>query len=216
MTGYISKWADVEMIQFKELPKSFFHRPTLRVARDLLGRLLVHQTPSGTMIGRIVETEGYDETDAASHSCHGETERNAMMFEDGGSAYIYRSYGIHWCINVAVGTRGFGAAVLIRALEPLYGADLMAQNRAATSPSCKTRDLCRGPGRLCQAFAITGEQNGSNMRKKPLFIANPSGFRRPESLATPRIGISQAVDAPWRFCIPENRYVSGPAWLNRG
>ena len=203
------------MEQYKEVRKAFFNRAALTVAKDLLGRWLIHETPSGLLAGRVVETEAYDETDPASHSCHGRTERNAMMFESGGSAYVYRSYGIHWCLNVAAGPKGFGAAVLIRALEPILGDREMAHHRATTSPTCRHRDLCRGPGRLCQALGVTAEHNGVNMVTSSLRFVTPRGFRRPESFATPRIGISRAVEAPWRFCIPSNRYVSGSTQLNR-
>ncbi|SVD42664.1 uncharacterized protein METZ01_LOCUS395518 [marine metagenome] len=203
------------MEQYKEVRKAFFNRAALTVAKDLLGRWLIHETPSGLLAGRVVETEAYDETDPASHSCHGRTERNAMMFESGGSAYVYRSYGIHWCLNVAAGPKGFGAAVLIRALEPILGDRDMAHHRATTSPTCSHRDLCRGPGRLCQALGVTAEHNGVSMVTSSLRFVTPRGLRRPESFATPRIGISRAIEAPWRFCIPSNRYVSGSTKLNR-
>ena len=203
------------MEPYKELKARFFQRSALTVARDLLGRWLIHDQQSGLVGGRIVETEAYDETDPASHSCHGRTERNAMMFESGGSAYVYRSYGIHWCLNVAVAKPGFGAAVLIRAIEPIVGLAQMAELRGTTHPSCKPRDLCRGPGRLCQALDISGAHNGLDMTTSQLRLVTPRGFRKPETLATPRIGITKAIEAPWRFCIPENRYVSGPSKLNR-
>ena len=203
------------MEPYKELKADFFRRSAVTVAQELLGRWLIHERPNGLVGGRIVETEAYDETDPASHSCHGRTVRNAMMFEAGGAAYVYRSYGIHWCLNVAVAKQGFGAAVLIRAIEPSVGIEQMQELRASTSPNCKPRDLCRGPGRLCQALAISDAHNGLDMTTGPLSLVTPRGFRKPQTLATPRIGITKAVEAPWRFCIPENRYVSGPSKLNR-
>jgi len=122
---------------------------------------------------------------------------------------------MQWYPNVVLGPTGFGAAVLVRALGPLFGENLMAKNRSTTRPACKPQDLCRGPERLWQALSITGAHHGWAMQDEPLCLATPKGFRRPLDLATPRVGISKALEAPWRFCIPPNKYVSGPAKLNR-
>jgi len=202
------------MYRFRPTKPAFFLRDAQELGRDLLGRVLLHETPSGTLSAIIVETEAYDETDPASHSCHGRTDRNQMMFEAGGHAYIYRSYGMHWCLNVAAGKPGFGSAVLIRALKPIAGLEHMRKNRQVKSNKLVCdRDLCRGPGRLCQALGLSGTQNGVDMITGTLRFVTPTGFRKPPVLATPRIGISKAIDTPWRFCIPYEPYVSGPKRL---
>lgn len=197
-----------------ELKQNFFQRSAPIVAQDLLGRLFLHRTSGELCGGIIVETEAYDESDPASHSCHGKTDRNQMMFGSGGVSYVYRSYGVHWCFNVSVGRKGFGAAVLIRAIEPLVGIEAMTKRREKSLAKCSLRDVARGPGRLCQAMEIDISHNGQGLLSEPLFIASPRPFRRPQSLATPRIGISTAVEVPWRFCIQDNPFVSGPKLRN--
>ena len=202
------------MYRFRQLKPAFFRRDVQELAKDLLGRVLLHETTAGTLGAIIVETEAYDETDPAGHSYCGQTTRNQMMFATGGTAYIYRSYGMHWCLNVAAGAAGFGAAVLIRALKPVEGLAIIRRNRQKNSAKpLSDLDLCRGPGRLCQALSLGAEQNGVNMLEGSLRIVTPSGFRKPKTLATPRIGISKGVDTPWRFCILEEPYVSGPKKL---
>ena len=191
------------------LPNSFFCAPASQVAKSLLGRFLIHALPQGQLVGRIVETEAYDEGEPASHSFGGPTMRNRTMFALGGHAYVYRSYGIHWCLNVATGPVGVGAAVLIRALEPVEGINAMTATRRKTYAACTRRDLCRGPGRLCQAMAITKAHDGLMMNQEPLWLGTPADFRSPRVAATPRVGISKATDLPWRFCIVDNPFVSG-------
>ncbi len=151
--------------------------------------------------GRIVETEAYDHEDPASHSFSGPTARNAVMFGPGGVAYVYRSYGIHWCLNLVTG--GEASAVLIRALEPTQGLDLMIARRGLEAP----RLLCSGPGRLCQALGVTHAQNGLRMDQPP-FSLEPG----PNAgvVIGPRIGITKAVDAPWRFGEAGSRFLSKP------
>ena len=151
--------------------------------------------------GRIVETEAYDHEDPASHSFSGPTERNAVMFGPGGHAYVYRSYGIHWCLNLVTG--GEASAVLIRALEPTEGLDLMIARRGLETP----RLLCSGPGRLCQALGVTRAHNGLRMDQPP-FRLEPG----PNAgvVVGPRIGITKAVDAPWRFGEAGSRFLSKP------
>ncbi|MED5464421.1 MAG: DNA-3-methyladenine glycosylase [Myxococcota bacterium] len=198
-----------ELGSFRVLPRRFFQRSAPAVAEDLLGRLLLHRDEEGLCGGLIVETEAYDQNDPASHSCHGRTERNQMMFGHGGVAYVYRSYGVHWCFNVSVGRKGFGAAALIRAVKPLTGFTQMTKRRLQSLKNCRPQDLARGPGRLCQAMAIDHTHNGADLLEGPLFLASPLGFKRPASVATPRIGISKAVDIPWRFSIVDSEFVSG-------
>ena len=182
-------------------------------AQALLGCLLVHQRPEGLTIGRIVETEAYDQADPASHSYRGPTARCAAMFGPGGCAYVYRSYGLHWCINVSVAAPGHGAAVLLRALEPLYGLPLMAARRGLVLPAGRPR-LTRGPGCLTQAFAISGEANNVGLQCGSLRLLQAP---RPLSASTlrcsGRIGISRAQDVLWRFYVDDSADVSGPRSL---
>jgi len=195
-------------IKARPLSDRFFARPVARVARDLLGRWVIHDTTQGRCVGRIVETEAYDERDPASHSYGGLTPRNAAMFGPAGHAYVYRSYGVHWCFNASVGEAGRGAAVLIRALEPVEGHELMRARRLQTAKVCRDRDLARGPGRVCQALAIDRGHDGVSLTGGALRIVTPRGFRRPAAEASVRVGISKAVDTLWRFYVAENSYVS--------
>lgn len=188
----------------RPLPKRALLGTAPEAARALLGKLLVHESSEGTVVGRIVETEAYDETDLASHSCRGRTKRNQVMFAQGGVWYVYRSYGLHWCLNVVVGPEDFGAAVLLRAVEPLSGQDLMRARRGAI----QDRDLARGPGRLCQAFGVDARCYGASALKSPLFLAGPARSSRPRVITTPRIGISMAKETLWRFCVADSPYVS--------
>jgi DNA-3-methyladenine glycosylase len=175
-------------------------------ARRLLGSVLRR----GDSAGLIVETEFYDQNDPASHTFGGPTPRNGSMFDRAGTLYVYRSYGIHWCANVVVGEVGRGSAVLVRALEPLSGTVLMESRR----PRARTAtDLCSGPGKLCAALAITGEHSGCNLfadaSEVRLDLRDPIEF---DQIAVgPRVGISRAVDRPWRFAIAGNPHVSRPA-----
>ena len=149
--------------------------------------------------GRIVETEAYDHEDPASHSFSGPTERNAVMFGPAGAVYVYRSYGIHWCMNLVCA--GPASAVLIRALEPTDGLDLMIARRGLED----TRRLCSGPGRLCQALGVTREQNGLRMDQPP-FTLTPGPAAG--VVSGPRIGITKAAGVPWRFGEAGSRFVS--------
>lgn len=200
----------LKMSNLRPLPLSFFLRPAAQVARDLLGRTLLNETPLGLCGGVIVETEAYDQSDPASHSAQGKTERNQMMFEMGGTAYVYRSYGVHWCFNVTTGKKENGAAVLIRAIEPIIGIEQMRTRRLQTMRDCSNRDLARGPGRLCQALQIDDSYNGHTLLSPPLMLSSPVGFKRPQYVTTPRIGITKATETPWRFCVYKSTFLSGP------
>ena len=169
------------------------------VARGLIGTTLL----VGGAGGRIVETEAYDHEDPASHSFAGRTARNAAMFGLPGHAYIYRSYGIHYCLNFVAG-RQPGCAVLIRALEPIAGLEAMAERRGMTDP----RLLCSGPGRLTQALGLGLAENGLPLDAAP-FRLNPRDIDCP-ILAGPRIGITRAAATPWRFGLEGSRYLSRP------
>jgi DNA-3-methyladenine glycosylase len=192
----------------RPLTRQFYARPTLEVARDLIGKTLVRASAEGIAAGIIVETEAYIASlDPAAHGYGGWTPRTRSMFGPPGHAYVYVSYGMHHCLNVVTEREGEAAAVLIRALEPTEGIPLM---RARRGEAIADRDLCRGPGRLCQALALTLADDGVDLLGPALWIAETPGFPPDTSIAvTPRIGISRAADWPWRFIIPGNRYVSG-------
>lgn len=156
------------------------------------------------MQARIVETEAYDQSDAASHSYKHKTPRTSVMFGRSGHLYVYFTYGMHYCCNIVVGPEGYGAAVLIRAVEPLEGEDIMALGR----PRHTGKDLTNGPAKLCQALGIDKSFNGQDLRQAPLkLIAQPS-VPSSQIVQTTRIGISQAKDVKWRFYIKDNPYVS--------
>ena len=177
----------------------------LAVARRLLGARLVHESHEGRTVGRIVETEAYLADDAASHSFRGPTGRNRAMFLGAGHAYVYRIYGLHLCLNVVTGRAGHGEAVLLRALEPLEGIELMAARRGTD----RLRDLCSGPAKLAQAMGVRPEHDGADLAHGRLRLIPESGGTRPEVAVTPRIGITRAADRPLRFL------VAGSPWLSR-
>ena len=179
------------------LPSGFFDRPVVEVARATIGTTLLVAGVGGI----IVETEAYARDDPASHSFRGPTPRNAAMFGPMGRAYIYRSYGIHWCFNIVCGVEP-GCAVLIRAIEPRHGLDLMRAHRRVED----SKLLCSGPGRLCQALGLTALQNGLALDEPPFGLAPGSAV--PEIVAGPRIGLTRAAEVPWRFGLAGSRFLS--------
>lgn len=188
------------------MDRDFFGFRSEVVARSLLGHLLCRETKEGLVSGIIIETEAYlSSNDSASHTSRGITKRNATMFGPPGRAYVYFIYGNYYCLNVVTGPEGSGEAVLIRAVEPLSGLDLMYQNRGYIK---KTTDLTSGPGKLCLAFAIDHKLDGHDLRKKPLYLVEQSISARLEVIATPRIGISSAKEKKLRFIIRGNKYLS--------
>lgn len=170
------------------------------VAKALIGAVLLVDGVGG----RIVETEAYDREDPASHSHSGPTARNQAMFGPPGRAYVYRSYGIHWCLNFVCREEGHGAGVLIRAIEPLQGLDTMCERRGLHEP----RLLCSGPGRVGQALAIQHAYNGHRLDRAPFEVL--AAAERHDIVVGPRIGISKAADVPWRFGLAGSRHVSRP------
>jgi DNA-3-methyladenine glycosylase len=184
-------------------PSRFYARPVEEVAPDLIGCLLRH----GETSGRIVEAEAYHQREPACHAYAGLTERTRVLFGQPGLAYVYRSYGIHACLNAVSERRGVGAAVLIRALEPVDGVDLMRSRRGVNRPE----DLCSGPGKLTQALGIWLDLNGTSLRGGPIeLLPPPPGARPARVIAGSRVGITRALEFPWRFCDAGSRHVSRP------
>jgi DNA-3-methyladenine glycosylase len=187
------------------LPRRFFARNPVVLARELLGRILFYRTPEGLLAGRIVETEAYTgDADAASHAFRGRTARNAVMFGPAGYAYVYFTYGMHYCLNVTAEIPGTAGAVLLRALEPLAGVEIM---RARGDQGPEPR-LLSGPGKIGRAFGLTLEDNGRDFTRGPLGIAAGSPVADREVASSRRIGISRAVDLPYRFTLVGNRSLS--------
>lgn len=182
---------------------AFYDRPVLEVARDLIGCVVAH----GETAGVIVETEAYHDSEPACHAFVGLTRRTATLFGPPGRAYVYRSYGIHALLNAVCEPPGVGAAVLIRALEPVAGLDVMRARRGLDDE----RRLCSGPGKLTQALGIGLDLNGSDLLRGPIvFSPRPRAWRDVPVAIDTRIGITKAAELPWRFCAAGSRYVSRP------
>jgi DNA-3-methyladenine glycosylase len=182
---------------------AFYDRPVLEVARDLIGCVVTHEDTAGV----IVETEAYHDSEPACHAFVGLTPRTRTLFGPPGRAYVYRSYGIHALLNAVCEHEGVGAAVLIRALEPVAGLDHMRARRGVKDE----RRLCSGPGKLTQALGIELSDNGADLRRGPIvFSPRPAPWRDVEIQSDTRIGITQAAELPWRFVAAGNRFVSRP------
>jgi DNA-3-methyladenine glycosylase len=193
------------------LTRSFYARAPVELARDLLGRILFYRTAEGLLAGRIVETEAYTGgTDPASHAYRGPTARNAVMFGPAGHAYVYFSYGMHYCLNVTAERPGKPGAVLLRALEPLAGVELM-RARGDHGPEVR---LLSGPGKIGRAFGLNLADNGRDLTRGPLGIAAGTTVGDAQVATSRRIGISRAVDLPYRFSVIGSRSVSVPPTLS--
>jgi len=201
----------------RRLRRAFYDRPTLEVARELLGKVLVHRTDAGLTSGRIVEVEAYiGEADPACHAAPGRTARNRPLYGPPGFSYVYLNYGIHYLMNVVTQAEDDPAAVLLRALEPLDGIELMQHRRAriAGAPPVAVPDLCRGPGNLTRALGITLAENWIDLEGDRLYIED-RGSRPREIAWTPRIGIRVGTERPWRAYVAGSASVSGSKGLRR-
>jgi DNA-3-methyladenine glycosylase len=184
----------------KRLSRAFFKRSVHEVAPDLIGATLLFKGVGG----RIVEVEAYHQTDPAAHSYGGLTARNAVMFGPPGYVYVYRSYGIHWCLNFVCEPKGVASAVLLRAIEPTAGLPAMRRRRGVK----EDRLLCSGPGRLCEALGITIAQYGLPLDQPPFELFARTG--EVEVIVGPRIGLTKAADLPWRYGLKGSRFLSKP------
>ena len=188
------------------LRDAFYDRPTDIVSRELLGAILECTTPEGVTRGRIVETEAYlGPDDPACHAVAGVTSRTEHLFGPPGRAYVYFIYGMYWCFNAVTRERGHGSAVLVRAVSPTDGIELMRHRRPRVK---RDRDLTNGPGKLCLAMGIVGDMSGSSLRTGPIIIREGSDVSDEEVVVTPRIGITRAAEWPLRYLIRDDPYVS--------
>lgn len=187
-----------------KLPRSFYDRPTLDVARDLLGKVLVRRDVDGLLKGRIVESEAYcGQSDPGSHAFRGPTARTRVMFKEAGHLYVYFTYGAHFCMNVVTEGTGVAGAVLLRALEPLDGIAVM-EGRRGGRPLI---ELCNGPGKLCQALGIARDQNGVDLEGDEIWIED-DGFIPVDIGVSTRVGLKAGAEFPYRFFLPGNPFVS--------
>jgi DNA-3-methyladenine glycosylase len=198
----------VKVALIAKVSQAFYEQPTLELARALIGMTLLRATPEGTSGGVIVETEGYlSACDPAAHGYLRPTPRTRIMYGLPGFAYIYFSYGMHWMLNISTEPEGIGAAVLIRAIEPTIGLDLMRQRRGESLP---LRDLARGPGRVCAALGLSLAENGISLSGDTLWLDDQPGPAPDAMIATStRVGISVGTDLPWRWYLANSSYVSG-------
>lgn len=196
------------MSRYRPLPRRFFARDAVAVARALVGCLLVHETPHGRLVGRIVETEAYRGPDDPASHAYRKTARSAIMYGPPGKAYVYFTYGMHWCLNVVTGRRGAPGAVLLRAVEPVAGAPRMRRLRGV-GPEVPTARLAAGPGRLTRAMGVGPRDNGRDLTRPPLYLA-AGGPRRGTVLAGPRVGITAARGRRWRFGLAGSPALSRP------
>jgi DNA-3-methyladenine glycosylase len=210
-SGHYSK----EGVHLQKLQRNFYERETLQVAKDLLGKYLVHHTTEGKTVGKIVEVEAYvGVNDIACHAYNGKyTKRTKIMFGRGGHAYIYLIYGVYYCMNIVTNQESYPEAVLIRALEPIDGLDIMQQRRTTD----KKLNLCSGPGKLCAAMGISKAQNELDLCGETMYLLSGEMIPSEQIITTPRINIDYAQEArdyPWRFIVKDSPFVSKGKWKN--
>lgn len=195
----------------KKLSAKFYKEDPVKLAPKLLGKFIIRKFHSTFLIAKIVETEAYrGADDEAAHSYNGKTKRTEVMFKEGGYLYVYFTYGLHYCANVVCGKEGHGAAVLIRGVEPIENIKQMGINRFNKNDLSKKEliNLTNGPAKFCQAFGITKNENGLKLTENTIFLTKGSYLKKSEVIQTTRIGITRAVNFPWRFYIKNNPYVS--------
>jgi len=201
----------INYLSIEKLPKKFYTRPVLTVAKELLGKIFVKKDKNLLLAGRIVEVEAYDgSVDEAAHTYIGKTKRNEVMFNEGGYLYVYFTYGNHFCCNVVTGKKDEGSAVLIRAVEPLSGIKTMKVNRFGKNSLTEKEkiNLTSGPGKICKAFNITREHYGIDLTGNKIYILNRPKIKEDLIAVSGRIGIKKSVELLWRFYIKDNPYVS--------
>lgn len=194
-----------------KLPAKFYIRDIHTVAKELLGKLFVRKINNKFLIGKIVEVEAYDgRFDEAAHSYKGKTKRNETMFQEGGRLYVYFTYGMHFCANVVTGKEGIGTGILMRAMEPIEGIEIMAINRYGKKNISEKEkiNLANGPAKICQAFCITRKENGILLTGDTIFILDQPNLKNNQIGISKRIGIKKSVDLPWRYFIKDNPFVS--------
>jgi DNA-3-methyladenine glycosylase len=201
----------VDTFSKKILPRTFYIRPVLIVAKELLGKLLIKDEGKHLLSGRIVEVEAYDgKVDQAAHSFIGRTKRNEVMFNEGGYFYVYFTYGVHYCCNVVTGQKNHGAAVLIRAVEPIDGIELMTKRRFGRKLNNEKElfNLTSGPGKICQAFNFNSQHSGYDLTDNKIFIIDKPKLKSNQIGISKRIGITKSTDLLWRFFEIGNPYLS--------
>jgi DNA-3-methyladenine glycosylase len=199
-------------VRSKKLPRSFYLQPTLTIAKELLGKYLIRKIRNQTLIGKIVEVEAYlGENYPASHAFNGRTRRNDVMFWRGGHLYVYFTYGMHFCANIVTEEEGKGRAVLLRAVEPIEGIEIMKRLRKMNrkkGASASEVNATNGPAKFCEAFDIKREQNGTDLLGKEIYITQGENIPRSKIISSKRIGITNGSEKKWRFYIKENPFVS--------
>ena len=201
----------IDTIPKEFLPRKFYIRPVLTVARDLLGKMLIKEDGNKVLAARIVEVEAYDgKIDKASHSFKGKTKRNEVMFNEGGYFYVYFTYGAHFCCNVVTGKQNHGAAVLIRAVEPLLGIEKMIENRFGRELKSDKEifNLTSGPGKICKAFGFNKDYSGLDLTNSAVYIVDQPKLKKDKIGVSKRIGITKSISLPWRFFEIGNPYLS--------
>lgn len=187
-----------------KLPRSFYNRRTLEVLAEIIGKIIIYNSPKGMLSARIVEAEAYiGQSDPACHAAVGKTERNGVMFGPAGYSYIYFIYGMYHCLNFVTEKKNSPSAILLRAAEPLSGLEIMRTN----SPGKTDKELLNGPGKFCRSFGLTRKQNGLDLTGNELYLGD-DGFIPPRIVKTTRIGIQKAIELPWRYYEAGSEFIS--------